>query len=99
GSRQMVRKSRPGSGGGGLLSLGAERLRGHAGVERSSATAAGPGRCGSTLRQRSGWSERMKRQAALLLGLFGALASGCGYTSGELYRPGIETVHVEIFES
>ncbi len=28
-----------------------------------------------------------------------AVCSGCGYSSGKLYRPGIHTVHVEIFES
>jgi hypothetical protein len=25
--------------------------------------------------------------------------TGCGYSTGQLYRPGIETVHVEIFDS
>jgi hypothetical protein len=42
----------------------------------------------------------MRRAATMLLAC-GVLAcmTGCGYTSGDLYRKGIESVHVEIFES
>jgi hypothetical protein len=40
---------------------------------------------------------RAASQAAALVLL--ALAGGCGYSSGELYRPGVRTVHVEMFQS
>jgi hypothetical protein len=42
------------------------------------------------------------RGVVTLMGLLlavGAVSVGCGYRAGELHRPGIETVHVEIFAS
>ena len=41
----------------------------------------------------------MNRIAAGILGLAISLLSGCGYSSEGLFRDGIQTVHVEIFES
>lgn len=41
----------------------------------------------------------MRPTIAYILGLLMAGLTGCGYSSDKLFRSGIETVHVEIFES
>jgi hypothetical protein len=49
----------------------------------------------------AGVSGRRAARLQAVVAAFGLLGwlTGCGYSSGELYRQGIDTVHVEIFES
>lgn len=40
----------------------------------------------------------MRARTIAVIGLL-ALLGGCGYSTGELYRPGVRTVYVDMFES